>query len=97
MKYASFGICLLAIVCIGSSVKAQCGCSMPAPAYPVYQAPMPSHYAPMASATRTLPPPVASRPMGNARIAFVNKLATPVPRANYTLNYAVHLTDGRIC
>lgn len=87
MKSAMFGICVLIVMSAGSTVKAQCGCGVSYPAYHSSPAPVHSHYAP----PRTLPAPVTS-----SSVAYVNKLATPVPRANYTLNYAVHLTDGRI-
>ncbi len=91
MKSASLGLCMLIVMCAGASAKAQCGCGASVPTYYAPSAPVHSHYRP--------PAPPRSYPgatMGGSTIAYVNKLATPVPRANYTLNYAVHLTDGRI-
>ncbi len=48
---------------------------------------------PMA-ASMPLPAPVVSR--APATVAFVNQLENPIQRQNYTLNYAIHLTDGRV-
>lgn len=90
MKSATFGLCVLLVVCAGSTAKAQCGCGGSVPSYHAHPAPMaPSHYAP-----HSLPRPMSG--ISSSSVAYVNKLATPVPRSNYTLNYAVHLTDGRI-
>ncbi len=85
MKSFTVSLWVLIVMCAGSAVNAQCGCGggyRPAPVV--------SHYAP--------PPvsPVVRPSMSPSSIAYVNKLATPVPRANYTLNYAIHLTDGRV-
>ncbi|MGN6133406.1 MAG: hypothetical protein ACTHOU_02855 [Aureliella sp.] len=35
-------------------------------------------------------------PQAPGSVAFVNRLSPPVSRGTYTLNYAVHLSDGRI-
>ena len=88
-------IALLGLALMAGAAQAQCGCGMPsyAPA-PVRMMP-----APMPAAPAYLPAPPVSKPsqsLGPAQISFINKLINPVPRANYTLNYAIHLTDGRV-
>ena len=86
MKNAAFGFCALLVMCVGGTVNAQCGCGA---SHATYHQPAMTSYHPL---------PPAPRPTGisSSTVAYVNKLAMPVPRANYTLNYAVHLTDGRI-
>lgn len=108
MKSATLGLCALIVVCAGSAAKAQCGCGASYPSYPSYPAYQPSypaypsshsapgHYPQASYPQPALPAPRPTGNMGPANIAYVNKLATPVARSNYTLNYAVHLTDGRI-
>ena len=86
----------LALVSMAGAAQAQCGCAGPVyapvvqtrmlpPPAPVYVAP-PVHSAPMAPAPS----------YGPASISYINKLANPIQRPNYMLNYAIHLTDGRV-
>ncbi len=39
-------------------------------------------------------PPI--RQYSPSSIAYVNKLSEPVSRGTYSLNHAIHLTDGRV-
>ena len=96
MKSASLGICVLMVMCAGTSAKAQCSCgaSYAAPVSYASPAPVRSYYS--APAAPRMSTPSMSTSLSPSSVAYVNKLATPVPRANYSLNYAVHLTDGRI-
>lgn len=101
MKYASLVLCVLIVLGVGASAKAQCNCGMSVPYYapPVHMHSYPPahvHNYPPAHVNVAPPPRYPGTPMAGSTVAYVNKLATPVPRGNYSLNYAVHLADGRI-
>jgi len=84
----------LGLASMAGAAQAQCGCGAPAYA-PVMQTrmmPAPVYMAPPAYSVPAAPAPS----YGPASISYVNKLATPIQRPNYILNYAIHLTDGRV-
>jgi hypothetical protein len=85
MKKFVVGLCVAGLVSLSGSARAQCGCS--APTYMSYAPPV---HAPVVVAPR----PVT--PTSTSSIAYVNRLVEPLVRPNYTLLYAVHLTDGRV-
>ena len=90
-------IAFLGLALMAGAAQAQCNCGATSYAAPVRMMPAPMAPAPMAPTT--LPAPAMTVPApttGPASIKYINKLIDPVPRANYTLNYAIHLTDGRI-
>ncbi|MCY2973983.1 MAG: hypothetical protein NTW52_04855 [Planctomycetota bacterium] len=87
MKTFVVGLCLVGLFSLSGSARAQCGCS--GPAHISYA---PAVHAPVAVAPR----PVAPAPASAANISYVNRLTEPIVRPNYTLLYAVHLTDGRV-
>ncbi len=87
MKKFVVGLCVAGLVSLSGSARAQCGCS--APTYVPYAPPV---HAPVVVAPR----PVAPAQPSTTSIAYVNRLAEPLVRPNYTLLYAVHLTDGRV-
>ncbi len=84
-----FVMAALSVMLVSSVASAQCGCGAPVVYQPAVRvAPMPM------AASMPLPAPVVSR--APATVAFVNQLENPIQRQNYTLNYAIHLTDGRV-
>jgi hypothetical protein len=102
MKISLFGLCILGSALMAGSVQAQCGCGS---SYYSYAAPR-TYVAPVARTVYAAPAPVArstyAAPMAASStspataISFVNKLATPIDRGAYQLQYAVHLANGRI-
>ena len=94
MKTLVLGLCVVGLVSLSGSARAQCGCSGHA-----YMSYAPPGHAPVVmqqarSSTVVAPRPVSPASAGN--ISYVNRLTEPLVRPNYTLMYAVHLTDGRV-
>jgi len=94
MKTLVVGLCVVGLVSLSGSARAQCGCSGHANmsyAPPVHP-PAVMHQA--RPSTVVAPRPVSPASAGN--ISYVNRLIEPLVRPSYTLLYAVHLTDGRV-
>ncbi len=92
-------IAFLGLALMASAAQAQCGCGVPSyvPVMPVRAMPVAPAYLPPATYSAPIPTYSAQMPSsGPASVAYVNKLTNPIPRPNYTLNYAIHLTDGRV-
>ncbi len=87
MNVLKLSVCALGFFLLQGSASAQCGCSSHAVPMVVRHIPVQPAPIPMT----TLPAP---RPAG--AVAYVNQLSQPINRGTYTLNYAIHLTDGRI-
>jgi len=94
MKTLVLGLCVVGLVSLSGSARAQCGCSATANmSYaPTVHSPMVMQQARPSAVVA--PRPVAPASAGN--ISYVNRLTEPLVRPNYTLLYAVHLTDGRV-
>jgi hypothetical protein len=93
MKISMTGLCVLGFAFLTSSAHAQCGCGS-------------SYHVPHAYTTRVVPmtysAPVTVMPSTvraespASGISYVNKLATPLDRGVYQLNYALHLNNGKV-
>ncbi len=97
MKTAA--IAFLGLALMAGAAHAQCGCGVPtyAPVAPMRPMPMTPAYMPPPTYSAPTPSYSAQRSsFGPASVAYINKLTNPIPRQNYTLNYAIHLTDGRV-
>ncbi len=96
MKTFVVGLCVVGLVSLSGSARAQCGCS--GPAHISYAAAV--HAPAVVHSTRpsvvVAPRPVLPAPASAGNISYVNRLTEPIVRPNYTLFYAVHLTDGRV-
>jgi len=94
MKTLVLGLCVVGLISLSGSARAQCGCS--GPAYMSYATPV--HATVVVQQARppavVVPRPVA--PGSDANISYVNRLTEPIVRPKYTLLYAVHLTNGRV-
>ena len=87
-----FVLAALSVMVISSVASAQCGCGAPVYQPMVRVAPAPY----IAPAPLPMPAPMPVAPQGPAKVSYVNTLQTPIQRETYTLNYAIHLTDGRV-
>ncbi len=87
----------LGLALMATAAQAQCGCGTPvyAPVMQTRMMPAPTYMAPPVHHSHNAHAAPATS-YGPASISYVSKLANPIPRANYTLNYAIHLTDGRV-
>ena len=91
MKTLLVGLCVVGLVSLSGSARAQCGCSGRA-----YMSPAPPVHAPVVMQQSHPSTVMAPRPASAGNISYVNRLTEPLVRPNYTLLYAVHLTDGRV-
>ena len=94
MKTLVLGLCVIGFVSISSSARAQCGCS--GHAYMSYAPPVHAPIVMQQSHPSTVMAPRPASPASAGNISYVNRLTEPLVRPNYTLLYAVHLTDGRV-